>query len=289
MHKFVNATMMAVALYAGLAEAKGVRLRASVDAPLHANGDRHRLAPRRQARSPVGHPHHRMAVLPLHGDDDVGPDVRECAFDRAQIPRANVDDRDHPVSVPFVDGIAPPSRGSMRVAASVAAMRRATDLPVTVKCRIGIDDQDTEESLDRFADTMVAAGVDALYVHARKAWLKGLSPKENREVPPLRYELAYQLKRDFPHLTIGVNGGITSNEQIDMHLAQVDGVMVGREAYHHPWLMTSWDERFFGASPSLVTREGVEEQMVAYMEREHAALVVAEDVARAARGLRAAA
>ena len=156
------------------------------------------------------------------------------------------------------------------VADGVKAMVDAVSVPVTVKHRIGIDRTESYEFVRDFVGTVSEAGCSVFMVHARNAWLQGLSPKENREVPPLRYELAYQLKRDFPHLTIAVNGGITSNEQIDMHLAQVDGVMVGREAYHHPWLMTSWDERFFGASPSLVTREGVEEQMVAYMERAHA-------------------
>ena len=156
------------------------------------------------------------------------------------------------------------------VADGVKAMLDAVSVPVTVKHRIGIDRTESYEFVRDFVGTVSEAGCSVFMVHARNAWLQGLSPKENREVPPLRYELAYQLKRDFPHLTIAVNGGITSNEQIDMHLAQVDGVMVGREAYHHPWLMTSWDERFFGASPSLVTREGVEEQMVAYMERAHA-------------------
>ena len=156
------------------------------------------------------------------------------------------------------------------VADGVKAMVDAVTVPVTVKHRIGIDKTESYEFVRDFVGTVSEAGCSVFMVHARNAWLQGLSPKENREVPPLRYELAYQLKRDFPHLTIGVNGGITTNEQIDMHLAQVDGVMVGREAYHHPWLMTSWDERFFGASPSLVTREGVEEQMVAYMERAHA-------------------
>ena len=156
------------------------------------------------------------------------------------------------------------------VADGVKAMVDAVSLPVTVKHRIGIDKTESYEFVRDFVGTVSEAGCSVFMVHARNAWLHGLSPKENREVPPLRYELAYQLKRDFPHLTIGVNGGITTNEQIDMHLAQVDGVMVGREAYHHPWLMTSWDERYFGGSPSLVTREGVEEQMVAYMERAHA-------------------
>jgi tRNA-dihydrouridine synthase A len=155
------------------------------------------------------------------------------------------------------------------VADGVKAMVDAVSVPVTVKHRIGIDKTESYGFVRDFVGTVSEAGCSVFMVHARNAWLQGLSPKENREVPPLRYELVYLLKRDFPHLTIGVNGGITTNEQIHMHLAQLDGVMVGREAYHHPWLMTSWDERFFGAPPSLVTREGVEEQMVAYMERAH--------------------
>jgi tRNA-dihydrouridine synthase A len=97
--------------------------------------------------------------------------------------------------------------------------------------------------------------------------LQGLSPKENREIPPLRYELAYQLKTDFPELTIAINGGITRNDQIADHLKEVDGVMIGREAYYNPWLLTTWDEAFFNSSESSITREAVEEAMVAYMER----------------------
>jgi tRNA-dihydrouridine synthase A len=157
-----------------------------------------------------------------------------------------------------------------RVADSVRAMRAATRLPVTVKCRIGIDDSEEYAFLRSFVEAVAAAGCKTFIVHARKAWLQGLSPKENREIPPLRYELAHRLKQDFPHLTIAVNGGITTNEQIAEHLQHVDGVMLGREAYHHPWLLTTWDEAFFGAAPSAVTREWVEEQMVDYMERAHA-------------------
>jgi tRNA-dihydrouridine synthase A len=97
--------------------------------------------------------------------------------------------------------------------------------------------------------------------------LQGLSPKENREIPPLRYELAYQLKKDFPNLTIAINGGITRNDQIAEHLKEVDGVMIGREAYYNPWLLTTWDEQFFDAPASSITREAVEEAMVTYMER----------------------
>ncbi len=156
------------------------------------------------------------------------------------------------------------------VADGVKAMVDAVSVPVTVKHRIGIDKTESYGFVRDFVGTVSEAGCSVFMVHARNAWLQGLSPKENREVPPLRYELVYQLKRDFPHLTIAINGGITTNDQIDTHLAQVDGVMVGREAYHHPWLMTSWDERYFGALPSTVNRDAVEEQMVAYMERAHA-------------------
>src|SRR5205814_3352591 len=123
------------------------------------------------------------------------------------------------------------------VAELVRAMRGATDRPVTVKCRLGIDDQDTEQSLDRFADQMVAAGVDALYVHARKAWLKGLSPKENRDLPPLDYNRVYQLaaRLDVP---VMINGGIKSLKEAERHLSATGGVMLGRLAYHDPMVLT---------------------------------------------------
>ncbi|OSZ75227.1 tRNA dihydrouridine(20/20a) synthase DusA [Hydrogenophaga sp. IBVHS1] len=153
------------------------------------------------------------------------------------------------------------------VADGVKAMRDAVSIPVTVKHRIGIDRVESYDFVRDFVGTVSEAGCSVFLVHARNAWLEGLSPKENREIPPLRYSLAYQLKRDFPSLTIAVNGGITTNAQIGEHLLHVDGAMVGREAYHNPWLLTTWDEAFFGAAPSCVTREAVEEQMVAYMER----------------------
>ena len=113
---------------------------------------------------------------------------------------------------------------------------------------------------------MAEAGCTVFIVHARNAWLKGLSPKENREVPPLRHELVYRLKRDFPALTIVLNGGVATNEQIAAHLQHVDGVMLGREAYHQPWLMADWDRRFLGAADQAApTREAVEAAMVDYM------------------------
>jgi tRNA-dihydrouridine synthase A len=153
------------------------------------------------------------------------------------------------------------------VAEGVKAMRDVVSIPVTVKHRIGIDKQERYDFVRDFVGTVADAGCEVFIVHARNAWLQGLSPKENREVPPLRYELVHQLKRDFPHLTIAINGGITTNEQIGEQLQQVDGVMLGREAYHHPWLISTWDEQFFGHSPSLLDRDAIEEQMVRYMER----------------------
>jgi tRNA-dihydrouridine synthase A len=156
------------------------------------------------------------------------------------------------------------------VADGVKAMKDAVSIPVTVKHRIGIDKTESYGFVRDFVGTVADAGCEVFIVHARNAWLQGLSPKENREIPPLRYELAHCLKRDFPHLTIAVNGGITTNAQIAEHLQHVDGVMLGREAYHHPWLLTTWDEAFFGAAPGTVSRDEVEEQMVAYMERAHA-------------------
>jgi len=136
------------------------------------------------------------------------------------------------------------------VAECVAAMRAAVTLPVTVKCRIGVDDQDPEVSLRALIDTCADAGVTVFAVHARKAWLEGLSPKENRDVPPLDYELVYRVKRERPHLTILVNGGIETLEQSDEHLKHVDGVMLGRAAYQNPILLAEVDARFFGGAPT---------------------------------------
>ena len=128
----------------------------------------------------------------------------------------------------------------------VRAMRDAVDVPVTVKCRIGVDDQDEYADLQHFTETMIAAGVDILVVHARKAWLQGLSPKENREIPPLDYERVYRLKREFPQLTVIINGGITTVEAVKAHLAQVDGVMLGRAAYHDPYLLAKVEAALYG-------------------------------------------
>ena len=153
------------------------------------------------------------------------------------------------------------------VADCVRAMRDATDVPVTVKCRIGIDDQDTEATLDRFVDTVVATGIEALYVHARKAWLKGLSPKENREVPPLDYDRVYRLaaRLDLPVL---LNGGIKTLKDAEAHLAAVDGVMLGRTAYHEPMLLTMVDGRFFGEVAKPLELREIMLAMAEYAERQ---------------------
>jgi len=154
------------------------------------------------------------------------------------------------------------------VADCVKAMVDAVDVPVTVKHRIGIDKEESYDFVRDFVGTVADAGCKVFLVHARNAWLKGLSPKENREVPPLRYAMVYQLKKDFPHLTIAINGGITTSAQVAEHLQQVDGVMLGREAYHNPFWLADWDAMFFGAPCAGLTRDSVEESMVAYMERE---------------------
>ena len=150
------------------------------------------------------------------------------------------------------------------VADGLKAMRDAASLPVTVKHRIGIDRVESYEFVRDFVGLVHRrAGVTVFIVHARNAWLQGLSPKQNRELPPLRHELVHRLKRDFPALTIVVNGGIAGDEAIAMQLGQVDGVMIGREAYHHPWSMANWDRRFFADPAPAPQREVVEDAMVA--------------------------
>ena len=137
------------------------------------------------------------------------------------------------------------------VAKCIATMQRSVDIPVTVKCRIGIDQQDSREALYHFIATNADAGCKTFIIHARKAWLKGLSPKENREVPPLRYEVVEQLKQDFPELEIIINGGIKTIDSIKKHLEKVDGVMIGREAYHNPYLLSDMDYHFFSSTNDL--------------------------------------
>ncbi len=152
------------------------------------------------------------------------------------------------------------------VAEGVHAMKRAVRIPVTVKCRLGIDDQDPEVALDALARSVVAAGTDALIVHARKAWLNGLSPKENRDIPPLDYDRVYRLKAAMPDLPVIINGGIADLAAAKAHLAHVDGVMLGRAAYHDPWRLLAADPELFGEPAPYNAMKDVFEAMVPYIE-----------------------
>ena len=167
----------------------------------------------------------------------------------------------------------------------VAAMRAAVAIPVTVKCRIGVDDQDPEQSLDDFAQTVGRAGADALIVHARKAWLKGLSPKENREVPPLDYQRVCRLKATHPRLTVVLNGGIGSVEDAHAHLAQVDGVMMGRAAYQEPWRLLAVDPVLFGEDPPFASLRDAAAALVPYIADELAHGVRLHAITRHLHGL----
>jgi tRNA-dihydrouridine synthase A len=155
------------------------------------------------------------------------------------------------------------------VAECVAAMREVADIPVTVKTRIGIDDQDSYEFLTKFVSTVSEkGGVDQFTIHARKAWLSGLSPKENREIPPLDYPRAYQIKKDFPHLNMAVNGGVKTLEESLEHLQHLDGVMIGREAYQNPYILAQVDQLIFGLDTPVKKRKQVVEEMYPYIERQ---------------------
>jgi len=155
-----------------------------------------------------------------------------------------------------------------RVGDCVAAMKAAVKIPVTVKCRIGIDDQDPEVALETFAQAVERAGTDALIVHARKAWLQGLSPKENREVPPLDYHRVYRLKAAHPRLTVVLNGGIGSVEAALAHCRHVDGVMMGRAAYQDPWRLLAVDPLFFAEASPFASAKAAATALVPYIERE---------------------
>jgi tRNA-dihydrouridine synthase A len=154
------------------------------------------------------------------------------------------------------------------VADGVAAMKRAVKIPVTVKCRIGIDDQDPEVALDVLARGVVAAGADALVVHARKAWLNGLAPKENRDIPPLDYNRVYRLKAALPDVPVIINGGIGSIAEAARHLDHVDGVMLGRAAYQEPWRLLDVDPELFGEAAPYATMKDVFEAMFPYIEEQ---------------------
>ena len=171
------------------------------------------------------------------------------------------------------------------VAECIAAMRESVFLPVTAKHRIGIDELDGYDLLARFVETLTEAGCRTFIVHARKAWLQGLSPRENREVPPLRYVSVYRLKRDFPHLEFVLNGGVLNLDQAGKHLQRVDGVMIGREAYHNPWILAEADRRLFGSTEHLGSRHQVIERLMPLVERECARGVPLKRITRHLLGL----
>jgi len=171
------------------------------------------------------------------------------------------------------------------VAECVAAMQRVVSIPVTVKSRIGIDDRDSYEELTDFIATVAAAGCKTFIVHARKAWLTGLSPKENRDIPPLRYDVVYQLKQDFPELDIIINGGITSlDASLDL-LDHVDGVMLGREVYHNPYLLSEVDARLFGDVYPIKSRQEVIFALLPYVQQQLRAGVRLNSISRHVLGL----
>ena len=171
------------------------------------------------------------------------------------------------------------------VADGVKAMLDAVDIPVTVKHRVGVDQQESYGFVRDFVGAVAEAGCRVFIVHARSAWLKGLSPKENREVPPLRYEVVHRLKADFPALVFVLNGGVSSLDAARAELAQVDGVMLGRAAYHDPWLLADVDRRLFGEQGSVASREEVIVRMTAYLHREAARGTAPRHVVRHMLGL----
>jgi tRNA-dihydrouridine synthase A len=171
------------------------------------------------------------------------------------------------------------------VADCVAAMQAAVKVPVTVKTRIGIDERDSYEELVQFIGANIDAGCRTFIIHARKAWLHGLSPKENREVPPLHYDRVYRLKADFPELTLVINGGITDLQQVDDHLRKVDGVMIGRAAYQNPYLLADVDRRFFGDTCFPPSRHQIIEALLPYVEQQLATGVYLSAITRHIIGL----
>ena len=171
------------------------------------------------------------------------------------------------------------------VADCVKAMCDAVSIDVTVKHRIGIDAITSYDFVRDFVGTVAAAGSRTFIVHARNAILKGLSPKENREIPPLRYDVVYQLKRDFPDLEIIINGGIKTQQEIDLHLQHVDGVMLGREAYHNPYLMADFDTRYYGAEQEIKTRQQIIQAMLPYIHAQLKADVRLNNITRHMLGL----
>ena len=170
------------------------------------------------------------------------------------------------------------------VADCISAMKNAVEIPVSVKCRLGIDDQDINSALDHFIDIVADAGCKFV-IHARKAWLKGLSPKQNRDVPPLEYDRVYLLKQRRNDLVIIINGGIMDFEQIDQHLANVDGVMLGRAAYHDPWLLSEVDRRYYSDGPQELNRADIVAALLPYIEEQLSEGVRLQQITRHMLGL----
>jgi tRNA-dihydrouridine synthase A len=171
------------------------------------------------------------------------------------------------------------------VADCVKAMVDTVLIPVTVKHRIGIDKFETYDFVRDFVGTVAEAGCGVFIVHARNAILKGLSPKQNREVPPLKYDFVYRLKKDFPHLTVVLNGGVRTLGEIEQHLTHVDGVMIGREAYHNPYLMAAFDRDFFGCNEKVIARETVEANLAIYATQQSLSGVPRHNIMRHTLGL----
>ena len=169
-----------------------------------------------------------------------------------------------------------------RVAEAVQAMRDAVSIPVSVKCRIGIDQMDSYAAFQHFVDTVAAAGCETFIVHARKAWLQGLSPKQNRDIPPLRYDFVYRLKQQRPGLSIVINGGIKTLDAVAEHLRHVDGAMLGREAYHNPYLLSQVDRRFYREEENPWSRDDVLDAFIDYAEKQ---LTAGESLHRVSRHL----
>ncbi len=171
------------------------------------------------------------------------------------------------------------------VAECVAAMQSRVAVPVTVKCRTGIDDMEDYSSLDQFVSRIAEAGCKTFIIHARNAWLQGLSPKQNREIPPLKYDYVYRLKREHPQLSITINGGIKTLAATRQHLEQVDGVMLGREAYHNPYLLSEVDQMFYGSTRPVLSRHEIIEAYIPYISEELARGTALHSMTRHIHGL----
>jgi tRNA-dihydrouridine synthase A len=154
------------------------------------------------------------------------------------------------------------------VAESIQTMQTSVEVPVTVKCRIGVDQMESYEAFNAFIETVAETGCRTFIVHARKAWLKGLSPKQNREIPPLKYDYVYRLKQEHPQLDIVLNGGIKSLDEMTLHLQHVDGVMLGREAYHNPYMLAQVDRLFYGDAAAARSRGEVIDEYLGYLEEQ---------------------